>query len=61
MYNMEMIMEMSFAMTLIRAAIINIVIYFFTSDLLDAKSNVTVYEEHINVRKEATESSQLAG
>ena len=54
-------MEMSFAMTLIRAAIINIVVYFFTSDLLDAKSNVTVYEEHINVRKEATESSQLAG
>ena len=60
MYNMEMIMEMSFAITLIRAAIINIVIYFFTSDLLNGKSNVTVYEEHINVRKETTESSQLA-
>ena len=54
-------MEMSFAITLIRAAIINIVIYFFTSDLLNGKSNVTVYEEHINVRKETTESSQLAG
>ena len=61
MYNMEMIIKMSFSITLILAAIINIVINFFTNDMLNTKNNVTVYEGHINFRKEVTKSSQLAG
>ena len=61
MYNMEMIIKMSFAKTLILAAVMNIVIVYFTNDLLNAKNNVKVYEGHINFRKEATKSSQLAG
>ena len=52
---------MSFLITLILAAIINIVINFFTNDSLNAKSNVSVYEGHKNFRKEETKSSQLAG
>ena len=61
MYNMEMIIKMSFAKTLILAAVMNIVTVYFTNDLLNAKNNVKVYEGHINFRKEATKSSQLAG
>ena len=61
MYNMEMMIKMSFAITLILAAVMNIVIIYFTNDLLKAKNNVTVYEGHINFRKEVTKSSQLAG
>ena len=52
---------MSFAITSILAAVINMVINFFTNDLLNAKNNVSVYEGHKNFRKEATKSSQLAG
>ena len=58
---MEMIIKMSFVITLILAVVINIVINFFTNDLLNVKSNVTVYERHINFRRETTKSSQLAG
>ena len=58
---MEMMIKMSFAITLILAAVMNIVIIYFTNDLLKAKNNVTVYEGHINFRKEVTKSSQLAG
>ena len=60
MYNMEMILKMSFAITLILAATMNIVINFFTNDLLNAKTNVIVYERNINFRKGATKSSQRA-
>ena len=60
MYHMEMLIKMPFAITLILAAIINIVIIFFTNDLLNTKNNVTVYEGHINFSKEAAKSSQLA-
>ena len=51
---MEMIIKMSSTITLILAAIMNLVINFFTNDLLNAKNNVTVYEGHVNFRKEAT-------
>ena len=61
MYNMEMIIKMSFAITLILAAIMNIVTNFFMNDLLNTKYNVTVYEGNISFRKEATTKSQLGG
>ena len=61
MYNMEMIIKMSFAITLILAAIMNIVTNFLMNDLLNTKYNVTVYEGNINFRKEATTKSQLGG
>ena len=54
---MEIIIKMPFAITLMLAAIMNIVINSFTNDLLNAKHNVAVYERHINFRKEATKSS----
>ena len=53
---MEIIIKMSIAITLILAAIMNIVISFFTNDLLNVNNNVTVYEGHISFRKEATKS-----
>ena len=51
---MEMIIKMSFAITLILAAIMNIVTNLFTNDLLNSKNNVVVYEANIDFRKEAT-------
>ena len=57
---MEMIIKMSFAITLILAAIMNIVTNFFTNDLLNSKNNVVVYEANIDFRKEAAKKSQLA-
>ena len=58
---MEMTIKMPFAITLISAAIMNIVFIFFYEWLVKCKkNNVTVYEEHVNFRKEATKSSQLA-
>ena len=45
MYNLEMMIKMSFAITLILTAILNIVFNFFSSDPLNAKSNVTVYKD----------------
>ena len=34
---------------------------FFSNELLNAKSNIPVYEGHINFRKKVTKSSQFAG
>ena len=45
MHNLEMMIKMSFAITLILTAILNIVFNFFSSDPLNAKSNVTVYKD----------------
>ena len=45
MCNLEMMIKMSFAITLILTAILNIVFNFFSSDPLNGKSNVTVYKD----------------
>ena len=45
MYNMEIMIKMSFAIKLILTAILNIVFNFFPSDLLNVKSNVPIYKD----------------
>ena len=51
-YNMEIMMKMSFVKTLISRAIMIIVFNYFRISFQVQKSNVAVYQGHINFRKE---------
>ena len=59
-YNLEIMINMPFTITLILTAIINIVFNFFSKNVLNAKSNAAVYEGHKNFKKAVTNSSQFA-
>ena len=60
MYNMEIMIKMSFVIILISTAIMFLIV-FKCPVLLNSKSNVTVYKGHINFRKEVPKCSQSAG
>ena len=58
MYNMKIMTKISFVITLIPKAII--IIYFDCFEM-SLKSNVAVYQGHINFRKEVSKHSQSIG
>ena len=55
-----MMIKMSFAITLILTAILNIVFNFFSSDPLNAKSNAQFIRTH-KFQKISNKSSQFVG
>ena len=61
MCRMEIMIKMSFVITLISKAIMIIVFDYFQVSFLNSKSNVAVYQRHINFRKEVPKCSQFAG
>ena len=61
MYNMEIMMKMTFCNNIDINSNNDYSFSLFSNALLNSKSNVAVYQGHINFRKEVPKCSQSAG